>query len=478
MQGNRLFASLVLLAFALVVGCSGGSKGFSAGGGGTAPFSLTMTDTPPVNVTLLSFEVTITGAVLHSNTGKPDVVLVSSSNPIMIELTRLQTDAAFLTTVNIPADTYKDIAITLATPELAFENDTGATLAGCPGIPPNNVCKIKPAVAATVTISLSPPFPLTISGGSSTGLLVDVNLNNILDNTLGINFTAAGGVTVSQLPVAGLPTGELAEIEDLTGKVVNKGTDTFDLQLAQFTITGIKVDSTTQFEGFNLAGCAANNFTCVQNGQVVEVDLALLAGGTLMAKSIELEDNVIDDELEGVLFSVVNSTQFEMVVVDELRNVAGVSVGDPITVNLASTTNFQVDTNGLTIPFGLLSTFQGASDTSQLLPGQRVEVRVKSLSPGPPITVSTDRVILRMSRFTATVTGPPAPPFFNVDALPSLFTVNGITLIQVQTTSQTEFEGVSSIGALADGNTVSLRGLLFRNSPNPPILVAEKVRKR
>jgi hypothetical protein len=477
MHWNRLFALVAFLSFALVAGCGGGSSSFSSGGGGTGQVTVAVTDTPPANVTVLSFEVTITGAVLHSNTGKPDVVLVSSSNPIKIEVKRLETEAAFLNTFNVPADTYKDIAISLANPELTFENDTGATLAGCPGVPPNNVCEIKPAIAGTVTISSNPPFPLTVSGGSPTGLLVDININNILDNSLAISFSAAGGVTVTQLPLPGQPTGQLEEIEDLTGKVANKGTDTFDLQLAQSTITGIKVDATTQFEDFDKAGCAANNFTCVQNGQVVEVDLRLLAGGVLLGKKIELEDNIIDDEVEGVVFSIVSATQFKMVVVEELRDVAGVDVGNPITVNLQVGASFRVDTNGLTIPSGLQSGFEGASDTSQLLPGQEVQVRVRSLTAGPPITVSSDRVRLRMSRFTAKVAGPPAPPNFNVTGLPSLFTSNGITQIQVQTTSQTDFEGVSGVAALADGNTVSVRGLLFKASPNP-ILVADKVRKR
>ncbi len=58
-----------------------------------------------------------------------------------------------------------------------------------------------------------------------------------------------------------------------------------------------------------------------------------------------------------------------------------------------------------------------------------------------------------------------------------IFTSNGISMIQVQTSSQTNFENVSGIGGLGDGSSVSLRGLLFESTPNP-VLIADKVRKR
>jgi hypothetical protein len=115
-----------------------------------------------------------------------------------------------------------------------------------------------------------------------------------------------------------------------------------------------------------------------------------------------------------------------------------------------------------------------------LLPGQTVQVRKRAMTGGPApaaITITTDRVRLRMTRFTATVSGAPAGSFFNVGGLPGLFTAAGISQIQVQTSSQTKFENVSGVSGLANGATVSLRGLLFKSTPNP-VLIANKVRKR
>ena len=62
---------------------------------------------------------------------------------------------------------------------------------------------------------------------------------------------------------------------------------------------------------------------------------------------------------------------------------------------------------------------------------------------------------------------------FNVGSLPALFTGAGITSIQVQTSSNTDFRGVTGVSGLADGNTVSLKGLLFKNGGNPPVLLRE-----
>jgi hypothetical protein len=113
------------------------------------------------------------------------------------------------------------------------------------------------------------------------------------------------------------------------------------------------------------------------------------------------------------------------------------------------------------------------------LPGQTVEIRLTApATAGPTISMTANRVRLRLTQFTANVSGAPVPPNFTVSSLPSLFTNAGITSIQVDTSDQTNFVGVSGVNGLADGNTVSLRGLLFSNGANPPVLVAKKVRKR
>ncbi len=434
---------------------------------GAAAVSVTMTDTPPVGVTLLSFEVSVTGATLSPGS----VDLLGGKGPIQIEVKQLETESAFLSTATVPAGTFTSLTLTFADPELTFKNDTGAALAGCAL---GAVCEIKPTGMLTSTINFL-GSGVVIMTNSPAGIQVDVNPGTILGATLGVDFSLAGAVSVQQLSMK--PAGELDDLDDLRGAVQNL--DTTNKKFTLHTADGdfpITTDSNTEFD---FEACAANNFTCLQNNQVVEVDSMLMAGGVFLAKRIGFEDDAEDDELEGIVFKIDDATHFEMVVLDELRSVNNVNVGNPTVITL-SNPGFQVKADGLSVPSTLQGGFEGATDTSQLLPGQTVQIRLTGpANPGPPVAVTTDRVRLRMTQFTANVkAGSIVPPNFSVDTLPALFTSAGISSIHVQTSSNTDFEGVSGVTALADGNTVSLRGLLFKNGALPPELVAKKVRKR
>jgi hypothetical protein len=309
----------------------------------------------------------------------------------------------------------------------------------------------------------------------NTGLLVDLNLDKIISTALGVDFSGLGNVTISQLPIPGQPTGQLEEIEDLFGKVANKGTNTFDLQLTQGSITGIQVDNNTKFQDF--VNCTANppNFSCMNNGDMVEVDLRLMAGGALVATKIERENEQANEEdLEGILVSTNLATStFQMVVVEDLSSLANVDVGSPVTVHVPPGTSFRMDNDGLSTSGFTFGAF------TDLLVGQNVQVRRVSGDGSSATPIETDRVRLRMSRFTAKVKTKIDANTFTVDTSTiGLFNSAGITEITVNTSSQTAFKNIASVSALNVGDTVSLRGLLFKQPAGNPVLVAGKVRKR
>lgn len=471
---RRLTGSMLLGLIAFVLIACGGSYNAPATpppGAQPAQMSITVTDAPPAGVTVFSFEVSVTGAVL--NPGNVD--LLGGKGPLRIEVKKLETENAFLSTASIPAGNYTSLNLTFSNPELTFRNDSGATLAGCAS---GSTCQIKPT--GTLSTTVNGLFYLT--GGMQSGLLLDLNLANLITPAFGVDFSSASGVTATQ---QASQTGDnLEELEDVNGIVSSASATQYTLQTTDFGNLIVAVDSNTQFEEFG--SCPAANYTCLQNGQSVTADLMLLASGSFVAKKVELQDEVAsaaDDELDGVISKIDSATQFEMVVTDELRNVTNISVGDPITIQLTTTgggTSFQVDAQGLSVPTNLKQAFENQIDTSQLLPGQTVQVRKRSVSGGPaptPASVTTDRVRLRMTRFTATVSGSPSGSNFNIGGLTGVFTANGVNLIQVQTSSQTNFQNVSNAGGLPDGTTVSIRGLLFNSAPNPTLL-ADKVRKR
>jgi hypothetical protein len=434
---------------------------------GASAVSVTITDTPPTGVTLLSFEVAVTGATL--NPGNVD--LLEGKGPIQIEVKQLETESAFLSTATVAPGMFTSLTLTFANPELTFKNDTGATLAGCAAAA---VCEIKPTGPLTSTADF-PGSGIVVTANSPTGIQVDVNPGAILNATLGVDFSLAGAVSAQQLTMK--PGGELEDLDDLRGAVQNL--DTTNKEFTLHTSDGdfpITTDSNTEID---FEACAANNFTCLQNNQLVEVDSELMAGGVFLAKKIEFEDDTEGDELEGIVFKIDDAAHFEMVVLDELKSVNNVSIGSPTVVTL-SNPEFRVDADGLQVPSALQGDFEAATDTSRLLPGQTVLIHLMSpANPGPPVAVTADRVRLRMTQFTANVkAGSVAPPNFSVDTLPALFINVGISGSHVQTSSKTDFEGVSGFSGLADGNAVSLRGLLLKNGALPPELIAKKVRKR
>jgi hypothetical protein len=434
---------------------------------GAAAVSVTITDTPPAGVSLLAFEVNVTGATL--NPGSVD--LLGGKGPTQIEVKQLETESAFLSTATVTPGTFTSLTLTFANPELTFKNDTGAALAGCAA---GAVCEIKPTGTLTSTVNF-PGSGIVIMANLPTGIQVDVNPDTILSASLGADFSLNGAVSVQQLMMQS--AGELDDLDDLRGAVQN--VDTTNKQFALHNSDGdfpITTDNNTEFD---FEACAANNFSCLQNNQVVEVDAKLMAGGMFLAKKIGFEDDAEDDELEGIVFKIDDATHFEMVVLDELRSVNNVSVGNPTLVTL-SNPGFQVKADGLSVPGSLAGEFEGATDTSQLLPGQTVEIRLTGpANPGPLVAVTANRVRLRMTQFTANVkAGSIVAPDFSVDRLPALFTNAGISSIHVQTSSKTNLEGVSSASAFVDGSAVSLRGLLFNDGALPPELSAKKVRKR
>jgi len=460
---------------------------FSCGGSmnnplrpGASMLSVTVTDTPPMGVTVLSFEVSVTGATLSPG----GVDLLAGRGPVRVEVEQLETESAFLSTASVAPGTYTSLNLTFANPELTFKNGTSGMLAGCA---PGAVCEIKPS--GTLTSMVNFPSPGLVIQGNPTGTMgeddqggdnertamgikLDLDVNTIVSAAMGVDFSQSGAVTVKQL--AREMEGEFDDVNELRGTVQNPNTTnmTFTLHTmnGDFSIT---TDTNTRFEFEN---CMANNFSCLQANTVVEVDAMMMPGGIFLAREISFEDNAEDDEMEGVVFKIDDATHFEMVVLDELRSLNNVSAGNPVVVTL-SNPSFQVQTEDVNAPSALVSAFQNATDTSQLLTGQTVEVRLTApANPGPPAMVTSDRVRLRMTQLTANVSGGPTPPTFMLGNLPSLFTGAGITTIKVATSSATDFDNVAGVSGLADTNTVSVRGLLF--NANPPLLEAKKVRKR
>jgi hypothetical protein len=473
---KRKHLAAFILGVSFIAGC-GNSKSFTPTQppGGTA-VSLTLMDTPPTNVDVISFEVTVSGAAL--NPGNID--LLGGTGPQDIDVKKLQIEKAFLNTTGVPATAgpFQSLTLTFANPRLTILNGTANSLAGCA---PGAVCKITPSGSLVATVNFNPA--LSLSANNSVGLLVDLNLNTIITNALGVDFSAANALSVAQTQVSpDNQNQEMENVEDLTGKVANKGANSFDLQTSQKTFSAIQVDNKTVFKGFT--ACSANplDFTCVKDGQIVDVDVMVLATGALVARKVKLEGeevNINDEELDGFVTSANSQTgSFIFVVADNLSAMSNSVLGSPLQVQIQSGAKFSVDLEESENNSGLSSSFV---DVNSLLAGQTVQVHRLSGDGSTAAPLVTDRVRLQETRLTAPVKAKLDANTFTLDTSKlSLFTAVGITEITVDA-SHASFEGVANVAALVVTpvpDTVSVRGWLFKQpSPSTPLLVASKVRK-
>ncbi len=409
--------------------------------------TLLIGDTPPAGVAVLSFSVTVTGAALEPG----DVSLVT--NPTRVEINRLQVETALLANLTIPSGTYTSLTVTFANPVLTILNNSGAANGSCAS---GAICKSSPALAVSSVNFTGQPFPTT---GDGLVLLLDFDLSKSLSDLGTINPV----VTVRQLTAA-----ELSQGGESVKQVLGKIDSVFDNWPPPWGYgTGYSmvtdVGSITFGDNFPFTqyidACAG--FHCLQD-KVAEVDLTWGVAKRVTVKSPD------QTELEGVIVGINSDTQFDIVLLHQVPNVAGLELGDLVRINLQSGATIGAVDTDLTRT-GLL--FSAPSD---LLVGQVVTARALSAPSGTPLAVTTDRVRLKSGALTGRVKSILNATDFVVDSLPGNFPS---AQIQVRTNAQTSFEGISGVAALNVGDTVSLSGFLLKTSGDP-VLLPEGVGKR
>ena len=467
MRGRGLFTTFLSIGLAAALtGCWGGSAPRSIPAG-TSNLTLTIQDTPPAGGTILSFQVSITGAVLNpaqtggvSNSLQPVSVL---NAPVDVELTQLATYSALLNEATVPEGSYQGITITFGGARLTYLNSSGADMGSCAN---GTICELTPTISpSVVTVSAAPAFPISLYASTPGGLQIDFNLAQSIQGDLSVVYPA---ITISQLSASQGSQGSqgIGQMNNLEGQVtsVNSTYLQFAMNTSIAPIT-ILTNTSTQFDGFAEQGLT-NNFAGVQVGQTVRSQAILLADGTLNATIVGLRQTTSEaqvPQLKGTITSIDSGTAFHMVVRDELRQVNGILVGDVVAVTLQGAPTFSIESDGLTIPSGL--SFASASD---LMVGQEVQITAATGSTGSEVT--TDQIILRMSDITATVNAI-NPTGFTLGNLPSLYPTAGISAIQVASTPETTYNNVLN---LTTGEVIAVRGLLF-NSSETPTLVAGTV---
>lgn len=442
----------------------------------TTNVSVSIADAPPMGVTILRFELQVMSATLQpAASGQSPVSMLSK--PQDVELEHLQTEPAFLVNLDVPAGTYNSLSATFANPQMTILNQTGGTLTvGSQSCPNNQVCNLTPPLSQMTVSVQAPtaPFPLTLSANSPLALLLHFDINASVQGDLSIS----PNITLSQ--VTPLPSGEFEHFH-VVGTVTSISSPTFMLQTSfgnqSLTIT---TDSNTQYD-FG-ASCQSDNFSCIADGQLLQIKVSLMSGGTLLAKTVKLFQPKGLPSFQGVVTSAnaaMNQFQVALFFLDDGdHQFSQMGPGFGITVQPASSATFSINSDGITLPSGL--SFASIQDISV---GQVVLFQPTlpiSIGPMGQFTIGASSITLEASEITGTVSAvnsSATPPNLTLGNLPPLFTKASISPLQIVSVTGTEFDNVSSLAALNPSDTVSVSGLLF-NTASGPVVVAEEVEKR
>jgi hypothetical protein len=456
----------VLLAVGVMSACGGSSSGSgSSAAAPTAPVATTgavnlvVQDTPSPNLTVLSFQVQITGAVLQPG----NVSLLPK--PVTVDLAQLVSDTAFLSSTVVGSNTYTSLTMTFANPQATIVNNSGA-----PIITPTQtcasgaVCTFVPNLnTASVTIS-SGVFPVTVTANSSTGFALDLSIPDLLQSDLSATFANGTSVNISLLPAP--PSGAAqAQIDDVLGVVQSVSSGQVQIKAPDGELLVLTTNSSTSYN-FPQSVCAASNASCIMTNQIITADLSLLANGGLQAVSITFADNPGAIVAQGVVVSVGTGAPatFQVLVHRVLPSSTAFTAGDVVDATVQDGAVFSIASAAYPAVTG--GTFAAAAD---LMAGQEVLVEITQETAAASdgnAAFTSGAVILESSQISGRVMSVDSgAQSFTLTNVWSLFSAlsPAIPQLQVQTGAQTSFVALSptDLTAVSAGANARVKGPLF-----------------
>ena len=451
----------VVFIMATLAGCGGGSSGGASPAPATTSgtVNVVLQDSPSSQLTVLSFEVQITGAVLQPG----NVSLLPK--PITVDLAQLVSDTAFLSSTIVGSSTYTSLDLTFANPQVTIVNNSNAPIVTpTQTCAPAAVCTFVPTInTASVTIS-NGVFPISVTTNSSTGFALDLSIPDLLQSDLSATFANGSSVNLSLLPtpVAGEAQ---AQIDDVLGIVQSVSAGQVQIKAAYGELLVLTTTASTAYN-FPASVCPANDASCVVANQLVTVDLSLLVNGGLQINSITFAGSPGATVAKGIVVfaGTAAPAAFQMLVQRVLPSTATFTPGNVVDVTMQSGAIWSIAS--VSYPTVSGSTFASQAD---LLAGQEVLVAV-----GPEAASGSDgnaafasaSIALESSQIFGGVTSVDSgAQSFALTNVWSLFSAlsPAIPQLQVQTGASTSFVNLSpaNLTALDVGATTRVKGPLF-----------------
>src|SRR5271163_2755607 len=229
MNHTKTIFLFTLLAAATLSACSGlpessiCTTNCTVTGNATLSITLQATPlTPPPNTNILSYSLIVGGATITPASGS----VTNISGPFTFDMTRLQSDSAFIGTVTLPPGTYTSLTLSLTSAQVTYCTVT----AGLPGCTASSVAQV--SGGATASVITFPNGGLALSPNQQAGISVDFNMGptltvNNLGVVTGVNLAAVSGannavlstITLGPTHPSSLASTQLDYLEDVTGNV-------------------------------------------------------------------------------------------------------------------------------------------------------------------------------------------------------------------------------------------------------------------
>ena len=457
---------LGLAALLGLTGCGGGS-GSSIGSTAStqSTVNFVVTDKPSTAITVLSFQVQISSAVLQPG----NVPLLPK--PVTVDLAELVSDTGFLASTVIDSGRFTSLEISYANPRVTIQNNTGTTLAlsgqSCVA---GAVCTFVPVLNnANVTIS-DGVFPLTLTASTSTGIKLDLSIPDLLQSDLSVTFANGSSVNLSLL--GGSPT----RIDGVLGNVTSVGGGQVHLTTA-FGDSLVLNEGSSSLYSYADTVCVSSDAACVMSGQIVTVDASLGGDGSLIIDSMGYLGPSGASLTKALLLGSSSGSSTAQLLLRRNVNASSLVPGEIATVTLSPSASYAVAVASYPSVSG--ASFSGTQD---LLPGQEVIVDVGSdLTAGEAPTFTASEVFLLPSQVIGDVAVvDSANSMLTIDSLTGLFTASAgqIQSIGVQTDANTTLVGFADLAAVTPAQPVVAKGPLLNVPGNTPVVAAVQLAAR
>lgn len=449
---------LVLAAVVVAVGCGGTNSNTT----NTQPppqqgtVFITGQDAPVASV--LAFQITVSSIKLTDTSNQT----VTLDAPGSVEFTRFLGLRTLLALNTIPAATYNSATVTFASPVISYLDISTN---------PASVKTIQGTLTnSSVTVALNPTMAVSANGLAGLHMHFDLRQSLVVDGS--------GQLTGQVSPVLQFRALQVndsdAEVDDLRGSVasINTGAGSFVLQRWSGRQITIATDNNTDWEG------AATGIGNLTNSSIVEIDGHVQADGSILASNVAVYTT--DKQfLGGIVLNVTPSSgdanNINLLVRDEMPVTSGISVGQPTTVTVDSTTIF--DIYHLNLPISQLLFNQ-----SSLIVGQAVVVGGTVDTTNNPPTVAARRVVLHRQGMDGKMVA--GSLVINSGNQGNFQLQNngfwGYLLgapIKVITTNNTQFINLSGLSAITSSMPLRVTGLILKDQGGNPVLVAGRVRQ-